>query len=87
MYSAVLEQLGHDAVCNCCTDLALDIISNDRQASLDEALLPIRLRGDKDRDAVDEAAAGFQHLFNVPFCGHFRTDRQVTHDNIGLRVF
>jgi hypothetical protein len=39
-------------------DLALDVVTDDRQAGLGEAALPVRLAADEDRDRVDEADAG-----------------------------
>ena len=41
-------------------------------------------RGDEDRDAVDEGAAGLEDLLDVPLGGHLRADRQVVDDHVGL---
>jgi hypothetical protein len=52
------------------SDLAFDVIADDRQVAIGEALLPVGLGGDKDRDAVDKAAAGVQDLLNLPLGCH-----------------
>ncbi len=67
-------------------DLRLDIVADDRQPFLSEPLLPVRLAGDKDRNAVHQTAAGFEDLLDIPLGRFFRADRQVVHDDIGLGV-
>ena len=41
-------------------DLRFDVVADDRQALLLEALLPVLLAGDEHRNAVDESAAGVE---------------------------
>jgi len=48
-------------------DLGLDVIADDREAPVSEAGGPIRAGADEDGDAVDEAAAGLEALFDLPF--------------------
>src|SRR5262249_40601851 len=80
-HAAILEQAGQHAVDDRRTDLALDVISDDRQTVLLEAPSPRRLTGDEDRDAIDDAAAGSQRLLHVPARGLLAADRQVVdHD-------
>src|SRR5205823_3373679 len=56
------------------------------QPALGEALGPVGLRADEDRDAVDERAARCQDLLDVPLGRHLRADRQIVHDHIGAGV-
>ena len=51
-----------------------------------EALVPVVLAGDEHRDAVDEAAAGLEHLLDVPLGRLLGADRQVGDDDVGLRL-
>ena len=69
------------------THLRLDVVTNDRQTPLLETVLPIFLRRNEDWNAIDEGAARLEHLFDIPFRGHFRTDRQIIHHHIGSRFF
>ena len=45
---------------------------------------PVRLRSDEDRDAIDEGAAGLQHLLHVPLRRHLGADRQIGDDYVGF---
>jgi hypothetical protein len=65
-------------------DLALDVVADDRQPGLLEALVPVVLAGDEDRQAVDEADAGGERLLDVPLGRLLGPDRQVTDEDIGL---
>jgi hypothetical protein len=51
-----------------------------------EALLPVLLASDENRNTVDEGAACLQDLLDIPLGGHFRADREVADNDIGLRV-
>ena len=64
----------------------LDVVADDRQAGLLEALVPVVLAGDEDRDAVHEAAAGLEDLLDVPLGRLLGADRQVGDDDVGVRV-
>ncbi len=64
-------------------ELRFDIIADQRQAAFFEALAPVGLRGDKDRNAIHESASCRQYLFDVPLCGHLGTDRQVGDHHVG----
>ncbi len=52
-----------------------------------EALAPVVLAADEDRDAVDEAAARLQDLLDVPLGRRLAADRQVVDDDVGAGVF
>ena len=52
--AAVAEQAGERAVDDRRADLGLDVVADDRQPGLLEAVVPVVLAGDEDRDAVDE---------------------------------
>ena len=86
MDAAILEQVGQDAVGDCRADLALDIVADDRQAGVAEALGPIGGTGDKHRNTVDKTNTRLDCLLDVPFCGHFGADRQEIDDDVGLGV-
>ena len=86
LHAALAVQVGQHAMQDRRADLAFDVVADDRQPAVGEALGPVRLRGDEDRDAVDECAAGFQDLLDVPLGRHLRADRQVVHDHIGAGV-
>ena len=85
--TTILEQRGEHAVRNRRANLALDVVANDRQASLLKALRPIRLARNEDGDVVDEGNAGGKSLLDVPLRCLLRTDREVRNDHIGLGVF
>ncbi len=51
-----------------------------------EALVPVVLARDEHRDAVDEAAAGLEHLLDVPLGRLLGADGQVGDDDVGVRV-
>ena len=86
LHAAVVEQAGQRAVHDRRADLGLDVVADDRQAGLLEAVVPVVLAGDEHRDAVDEAAAGLEHLLDVPLGRLLGADRQVGDDDVGLRV-
>ena len=51
-----------------------------------EALVPVVLAGDEDRQAVDEADAGGKRLLDVPLGRLLGADRQVADEDVGLGV-
>ena len=86
LHAAVFVQRREGAVHDRCADLALDVVTDDRQASLLEALGPVRLAGDEDGDVVDEGDAGGESLLDVPLRGLLGAHRQVGDENVGLRI-
>src|ERR671919_39324 len=64
--AAVAEQPGQGPVDDRRADLGLDVVADDRQAGLREAVVPVVLARDEHRDAVHERAAGLEHLLDVP---------------------
>ena len=52
--------------------------------ALSKRLRPVVLLGDEHRDAVHEAAAGLEHLLDVPLGRLLGADRQVGDDHVGL---
>jgi hypothetical protein len=81
-----VEQAGQRAVHDGRPDLRLDVVADDGQPGLAEPPVPVVLAGDEHRDAVDEAAAGLEHLLDVPLGGVLGADREVGHDHVGLGV-
>ena len=69
-----------------CSNLRLDVIANDWQASLCEALAPVGLASNEDWNAVDEPATGLNYLLDVPLGCVLAADWQVGDDNISLCV-
>ena len=47
-------------------DLGLDVVADDRQARLDEAVVPVVLAGDEHRQAVDKPDLRLERLLDVP---------------------
>ena len=58
--AAVLEEAGENAVDDGGADLALDVVAHDRHAGVTELAGPRGVRGDEDRDGVDEGDAGVE---------------------------
>ena len=79
-----MEEAGELAVDDRRADLALDVVADDRQAGLLERLVPVILAGDEDRQAVDEADAGFERLLDVPLGRLLGADRQVADEYVCL---
>ena len=63
--------------------MRFDIIADHRQAPLLEPFLPVIFPRDKDRDAIDKAAAGLENLFDIPLGGLLRPNRQVIDHDVG----
>src|SRR6185295_13237938 len=83
-HAAVVEEAGEGAVDDRRADLRLDVVADDRQTRLLEALVPVVLAGDEDRQAVDEADARLQRLLDVPLGRLLGADRQVADQHVGL---
>ena len=86
LHAALVEEAGELAVDDRRADLGLDVVADDRQAGLLEALVPVVLAGDEHRQAVDEADAGLQRLLDVPLGRLLGADRQVADEDVGLRL-
>ena len=85
--AAVLEQPGQDPVHDGGAHLGLDVVADDRNATLFEAAAPVRLAGKEYRHAIDEGAAGVEDLLGVPLHGFLAADRKVVHDDVGPGLF
>ena len=83
-HPAVVEETGELAVDDRRPDLGLDVVADDRQPGLLEALVPVVLAGDEDGQAVDEADPGRERLLDVPLGRVLGADRQVTDQHVGL---
>ena len=68
------------------SNLGFDVVADDRHAGAPEAVGPVLLAGDEDGDAVDEAAAGLEHLLDVPLGRFLGADREVVDDDIDVAV-
>jgi hypothetical protein len=60
------------------------IVADDRQPRFAEAVGPVLLAGDEDRDAVHEAAAGLEDLLDVPLGRLLGAHGEVGDDDVGL---
>ena len=86
LHAALAEQARQLAVDDRRADLGLDVVADDRQARLLEAVVPVLLAGDEHRDAVDHRAAGLEDLLDVPLRGLLGADRQIGDDDVGAGV-
>ena len=59
------------------SELRFHVVAHDRQATIFEALAPVRLRSDKDWNAVYERASCLEDLLDIPFRRHLGADRQI----------
>ncbi len=84
--SPLPKEPGQHAVHDGRADLRLDVVSHDRQALLLEALLPVGLTRDEDRDTVDETAPGLEDLLDVPLGRLFAADGQEADHDVGSGV-
>ena len=82
--AAVVEEAGELAVHDGRTDLRLDVVADDRQPGLLEALGPVVLAGDEYGQAVDEPDAGLERLLDVPLGRLLGADGQVADEHVGL---
>ena len=85
-HAAVHEEAGQDAVGDGRANLALDVVTDDGQATLREAALPVRLAPDEHRDGVHEADARLQRLLDVPLGRFLAADRQVADDHVDVAL-
>ena len=84
--TALVKEAGKLAVDDRGADLRLDVVADDRQPGLLEAVVPVVLAGDEHRQAVDEADPGLERLLDVPLGRHLGADREVADEHIGLRL-
>ena len=70
-HAAVFKELGHHAVGNRCADLGLDVITNNRNASVGELLSPLRIGGNKDWQGIDESTASIDSCLGVELIRFF----------------
>jgi hypothetical protein len=64
----------------------LDVVADDGQALVSEALFPLGAAGDEHGHAVHHGHTGLKRAFHVEFGGGFRTDGQEVHQNLGAAV-
>ena len=63
-------------------ELALDVVADDRDALLAKLPAPFRMRGDEDRDAVDQRDACVEAGLCVVVSGILGTDRKIADQNL-----
>ena len=85
-HAALPEEARELAVDDRRADLRLDVVADDRQAGLLEAVAPVLLARDEDRHAVDVRDAGRERLLDVPLGGLLGAHRQVADEDVGLRL-
>ena len=68
------------------TDLALDVVANDRNASFFELVVPLLGSGDENGQGVDESDLRVNARLRVVFGGFLRANRQVAHQDVDLFV-
>ena len=79
----VLEEPGEDAVHDGRAHLALDVVAHDGHPGVAELAGPLGVRGDEDRDGVDEGHAGVEAGLGVVALGLLGADRQVADQHVG----
>ena len=84
--AAVLEEPGEDAVHDGGADLALDVVTDDGDARVAELAGPFGVRGDEDRNGVDEGDAGLQAGLGIVALGLLGADREVGDQHVGPGV-
>ncbi len=84
--ATVLEEAGQDPVDDCCANLGLDVVTDDRHASGTELLGPLRVRRDEHRDGVDEGHTSVDARLGVEALGVFRAHGEVGHEHVGAAV-
>src|SRR5439155_22025790 len=82
--ASISHQACEHAVHDGRADLRLDVVADDGQTLVEEALLPVRLARNEDGDAVDETHAGGQRLLDIPLGRLFGADREIAHDDVRL---
>jgi hypothetical protein len=82
-HPSVLEQPRQDAVHDGRSDLALDVVPDDRHAGIGKTLRPLRITGDEHRDRVHESDAGLEASLGVVALRLLRADGEVGDENLG----
>src|SRR5690606_35335665 len=85
-YTATGEQVCQHPVSNGCTQLGLDIVANQRNAALGEALLPGRVTGNKDRNTVDEGNSRLQGTLGIEPRGFLSTYGQIVQQHFSAAL-
>lgn len=80
--TAVFEETGEDTVNDGCTDLALDVVSEDGDACIRELLGPHWVACDEDGEVVDDCDAGLDGAFAVEFNGLLATYWEVEEHDV-----
>src|SRR5690606_24580161 len=80
--AALAQQVGQDTMNDRGADLALDVVTYDRQFCLLEPLAPSAVGGNEDRNTVHERAARIDSALRVMLSGLFRTDRKIGDDDL-----
>src|SRR5215207_6248891 len=84
--AAILEQAGEHAVHDGRPYLALDVVPDDRHASLLEPRSPLGVTSDEHRDGVDERGLGVEAGLRVVTLRLLGADREVGHEDVGAGV-
>ena len=74
MNTALSKQVCQHTMCNGRSNLAFDIIANDRNTMLPKTLWPIILTSNKNRYTVNKRTTTFQNMLHIPFRCHLRTN-------------
>ena len=85
-HPAVFHQACEHPVRDRGAHLALDVVADDRDAGVGEALRPLGIAGDEHRDRVHERDAGLEAGVRVVALRVLGADRQVAHEHLGARV-
>ena len=86
MDAAIGEESSKNTVCNRRTNLALDVVANDRKTGGGKLLLPLWLTTDEDWDRVHERASRLDRLLGVIADPLFAADRKVGNQDVHLAL-
>src|SRR5205807_8329902 len=85
-YAALAEEIDDGAVENRRAHLRFDIVADERQVLIFEALYPGGIARDENRDVIDEAEPGLERTGGVKARGFFRADRQIIRHDLRAGV-
>ena len=85
--AAFLEEAGDNAVGDGGAHLGLDVVADDRYASVSELLGPLGVGGDKDGEGVDEGNTGVDGALGVELVSFFGAYGEVGDEDVSLGVF
>ena len=74
-HAAIAEKIRQDTMGDRRADLRFDVVANNRQTGFLETPLPVRLRGDENRDAIDETTPRLKDLLDIPLRRRFGANR------------